>query len=114
MEFLTREEQIELMAFINMMIKQTESENIINDINKIYAKLEKNINRHIMTIENIDEIRYSYSTETKNPINYFLENKNLVTILKYKEAIEIAYAVIDSLGGKYDYLDELTSKYEEE
>ena len=113
METLTKEEQIELMAFINMMSKKITNEEIKESINKIYSKLEKNINQHNMTIENIDEIRYSYTSDIQNPINYFLKNKDLVITLKYKDAVEIAYAVTDSLSGKYDYLDELTSKYEE-
>lgn len=40
---LSREEQIELMAFINMMSKKLTNEEIKDRISKIYSKLEKEI-----------------------------------------------------------------------
>lgn len=40
---LSREEQIELMAFINMMSKKLTNEEIKDRISKIYLKLEKEI-----------------------------------------------------------------------
>lgn len=43
MKDLTREEQIELLAFINMMLKNLTNEEIKDRISKIYSKLEKEI-----------------------------------------------------------------------
>lgn len=43
MKDLTSEEQIELLAFINMMSKKLTNEEIKNRISKIYSKLEKEI-----------------------------------------------------------------------
>ena len=64
-------------------------------------------------MEDIKRISYKYNKELKNPITYYIETKTITTSLSYKDALEIAYAVIDSLGGSYDYLDELTNQYEE-
>ena len=64
-------------------------------------------------MEDIKRISYKYNKELKNPITYYIETKTLTTSLNYKDALEIAYAVIDSLNGSYDYLDELTNQYEE-
>lgn len=64
-------------------------------------------------MEDIKKISYKYNKELKNPITYYIETKTITTSLNYKDALEIAYAVIDSLGGSYDYLDELTNQYEE-
>lgn len=65
-------------------------------------------------MEDIKRISYKYNKELKNPITYYIETKTITTSLNYKDALEIAYAVIDSLGGSYDYLDELTNQYEED
>lgn len=64
-------------------------------------------------MEDIKRISYKYNKELKNPITYYIQTKTVTTNLNYKDALEIAYAVIDSLGGSYDYLDELTNQYEE-
>lgn len=64
-------------------------------------------------MEDIKRISYKYNKELKNPITYYIETKTITTSLSYKDALEIVYAVIDSLGGSYDYLDELTNQYEE-
>lgn len=64
-------------------------------------------------MEDIKRISYKYNKELKNPITYYIETKTITTSLNYKDALEIAYAVIDSLGGSHDYLDELTNQYEE-
>jgi hypothetical protein len=64
-------------------------------------------------MEGIEKTSYKYNNDFKNPITYYIQTKTLTTSLNYKDALEIAYAVIDSLGGSYDYLDELTNKYEE-
>ena len=61
----------------------------------------------------IEKTSYKYNNDFKNPITYYIQTKTVTTNLNYKDALEIAYAVIDSLGGNYDYLDELTNQYEE-
>ena len=65
-------------------------------------------------MEGIEKTSYKYNNDFKNPITYYIQTKTVTTSLNYKDALEIAYAVIDSLGGSYDYLDELTDKFEEE
>lgn len=64
-------------------------------------------------MEGIEKTSYKYNNDFKNPITYYIQTKEITTSLNYKDALEIAYAVIDSLGGSYDYLDELTNQYEE-
>lgn len=64
-------------------------------------------------MEGIEKTSYKYNNDFKNPITYYIQTKTVTTKLNYKDALEIAYAVIDSLGGNYDYLDELTNQYEE-
>lgn len=64
-------------------------------------------------MEGIEKTSYKYNNDFKNPITYYIQTKTVTTSLNYKDALEIAYAVIDSLGGSYDYLDELTNQYEE-
>ena len=64
-------------------------------------------------MEGIEKTSYKYNNDFKNPITYYIQTKTITTSLNYKDALEIAYAVIDSLGGSYDYLDELTNQYEE-
>ena len=110
MEDLTRTEIIKLMAFIKTQINNNIAENIKEDISKIYFKLEKILRYEIVESLEIKDIEYSAT----NPIKYFLQKENKTEILNYKDAIKIVYAVIDSLGGSYKYLDELTSKYEED
>lgn len=64
-------------------------------------------------MEGIEKTSYKYNNDFKNPITYYIQTKTVTTSLNYKDALEIAYAVIDSLGGSYDYLDELTNQYKE-
>ena len=64
-------------------------------------------------MEGIEKTSYKYNNDFKNPITYYIQTNAITTSLNYKDALEIAYAVIDSLGGSYDYLDELTNQYEE-
>ena len=56
-------------------------------------------------MKNIKKISYSYGKDFKNPITYYIQTDEITTSLNYKDALEIAYAVIDSLGGSYDYLE---------
>lgn len=65
-------------------------------------------------MEDIKRISYKYNKELKNPITYYIQTNAITTNLNYKDALEIAYAVIDSLYGNYNYLDELTDKFEKE
>ena len=65
-------------------------------------------------MENIKSISYQYTHDFTNPINYHINTTTVTTSLSYKDALEIAYSVIDSLGGSYDYLDELVDEYEKE
>ena len=65
-------------------------------------------------MKNIKSISYSYSNDFKNPINYYIQTDTVTTSLDYKDALKIAYSVIDSLGGNYDFLDELVEAFEEE
>lgn len=63
-------------------------------------------------MKDIKEISYRYNRDIKNPITYTIQTKTITTSLNYKDALEIAYAVIDSLGGKYDYLEDLENEFE--
>lgn len=63
-------------------------------------------------MKDIKEISYRYNRDIKNPITYHIQTKTITTSLNYKDALEIAYAVIDSLGGKYDYLEDLENEFE--
>lgn len=65
-------------------------------------------------MKNIKKISYQYIRDFKNPINYHIQTDKVTTSLNYEDALEIAYAVIDSLGGNYDYLDYLTENFEKE
>lgn len=65
-------------------------------------------------MKNIESISYQYTRDFKNPINYTVNTETVTTTLNYKDALEIAYAVIDSLGGHYDFLDELVEKFDDE
>ena len=64
-------------------------------------------------MEGIEKTSYKYNNDCKNPITYYIQTKTLTTSLNYKDALEIAYAVIDSLNGNYEYLDNLVWDYEE-
>lgn len=65
-------------------------------------------------MKNIEKISYQYTRDFRNPINYHVETETVTTSISYGDALEIAYAVIDSLGGSYDTLDELVKKFEKE
>lgn len=65
-------------------------------------------------MKNIESISYKYNTDFKNPITYYIKTKDITTSLSYEDALEIASAVIDSLGGDYDYLEDLIDEYETE
>ena len=65
-------------------------------------------------MENIKKTSYKYNRDFENPITYYIETEKVTTSLNYKDALEIAYAVVDSLNGSYDYLDELLDKFEQE
>lgn len=65
-------------------------------------------------MKNIKRISYSYKNDFKNPINYHIQTDTITTSLSYKDALEIAYAVIDSLGGSYDELEGLVDDFEKE
>ena len=65
-------------------------------------------------MKNIESISYKYNTDLKNPITYYIKTKDITTSLSYEDALEIASAVIDSLGGDYDYLEDLIDEYETE
>ena len=65
-------------------------------------------------MKNIESISYKYNADFKNPITYYIREKNITTSLNYSDALEIAYAVIDSLGGDYNYLEDLIEEYETE
>ena len=65
-------------------------------------------------MKNIKSISYKYNRDSKNPITYYLNTDTITTSLSYEDALEIAYAVMDSLGGDYDYLEDLVDEYEEE
>lgn len=60
------------------------------------------------------KVSYQYTRDYRNPINYQIQTDEVTTTLSYNDAMEIAYAVIDSLGGSYDYLDELVEKFDDE
>lgn len=61
-------------------------------------------------MKDIKEISYRYNRDIKNPITYTIQTNTITTTLSYKDALEIAYAVIDSLYGDYDYLEDLDYK----
>jgi len=65
-------------------------------------------------MKNIKKISYQYTRDYRNPINYQIQTDEVTTTLSYNDAMEIAYAVIDSLGGSYDFLDELVEKFDDE
>lgn len=65
-------------------------------------------------MKNIKSISYQYTRDYRNPINYQIQTDEVTTTLSYNDAMEIAYAVIDSLGGSYDFLDELVEKFDDE
>ncbi len=65
-------------------------------------------------MENINSISYQYLNDRNNPILYHISTPTITTSLNYKDALEIAYAVIDSLCGSYEYLDDLVEKFEED
>ena len=64
-------------------------------------------------MEGIEKTSYKYNNDFKNPITYYIQTKTLTTSLNYKDALEIAYAVIDSLNGDCEFLDNLVWDYEE-
>ena len=65
-------------------------------------------------MKNIKKISYQFTNDFKNPINYHIQTDTVTTSLNYKDALEIAYAVIDSLYGSYEYLDDLVDNFEKE
>ena len=65
-------------------------------------------------MKNIKKISYQYTRDFKNPINYTIETDTITTSLQYKDALEIAFGVIDSLNGSYEYLQELIRNFEKE
>ncbi len=48
-----------------------------------------------------------------NSMKYFVETEKKSITLDFDDALEIAFAVIDSLGGDYEYLDDLVEKFKE-
>lgn len=48
-----------------------------------------------------------------NSMKYFVETEKRCITLEFDDALEIAYSVIDSLGGDYEYLDDLVEKFKE-
>jgi hypothetical protein len=48
-----------------------------------------------------------------NSMKYFIETEKRAITLDFEDALEIAYSVIDSLGGDYEYLDDLVEKFKE-
>lgn len=65
-------------------------------------------------MKNIKKISYSYGNNFKNPITYYIQTDTVTTSLNYHDALEIAYAVVDSLGGSYDFIDELVEAFDDE
>lgn len=63
-------------------------------------------------MKNIKSISYSYNNNFKSPILYHINTDTETTSLNYKDALEIAYAVIDSLGGSYEFLNDLVEGFE--
>lgn len=63
-------------------------------------------------MKNIKKISYGYTRDFKDPINYQIQTDEITTTMNYKDALDIAYAVIDSLGGNYDYIEEIREKFE--
>ena len=45
-----------------------------------------------------------------NSMKYFVETEKRCITLEFDDALEIAYAVIDSLNGDYEYLDDIVEK----
>lgn len=65
-------------------------------------------------MKNIEKVSYQYTRDFKNPINYTIHTFELTQGLSYKDALQIAFGVIDSLGGSYEYLEELIENFEKE
>lgn len=65
-------------------------------------------------MKNIKKISYQYPRDYKNPITYHIQTDTVTTSLNFKDALEIAYAVIDSLDGSYDFLEDLVENFEKE
>lgn len=65
-------------------------------------------------MKDIKKISYGYNRDFKNPIIYYIQTDTVTTSLNYKDALEIAYAVIDSLGGSYEALEELEDEFEKD
>ena len=65
-------------------------------------------------MKNIKKISYQYTRDFKNPINYTIETDTITTSLQYKDAIQIAFGVIDSLNGSYENLQELIERFKKE
>ena len=65
-------------------------------------------------MKNIKKISYQYTRDFKNPINYTIETDTITTSLQYKDAVQIAFGVIDSLNGSYENLQELIERFEKE
>ncbi len=63
-------------------------------------------------MEEIKSISYRYNKDLENPITYHINTKTITTSLNYRDALDIAYAVIDSLGGSYDELEGLVEAFE--
>lgn len=60
-------------------------------------------------MKDIKKISYTLT----NSIKYFIETEKRSITLEFDDALEIAYAVIDSLGGDYEYLDNLVEEFKE-
>ncbi len=65
-------------------------------------------------MKNIKSISYSYNNNFKEPILYHINTDTVTTSLSYKDALEIAFAVIDSLNGSYEYLENLVDDFKKE
>lgn len=65
-------------------------------------------------MKNIKSISYQYTGDFKNPINYFIQTGTITTSIGVTDALEIAFSVIDSLGGDYDYLENLVENFEKD
>ena len=106
----------------------------VKDIEKVLAYKQTNTNNYGMRLlyqnkkiksrgnlkmlEKIQKISYHYNFDPKisfkNPIRYYIQTNTITTSLEYKDAVQIAYAVIDSLGGDYSYLEDLIENFEKE
>lgn len=62
-------------------------------------------------MKDIQKINYKYNKDIENPVTYSIQTKSETTILNYKDALEIAYAVIDSMYGDYNYLEKLEREF---